>query len=94
MRVTSPVDAMLAYAEAEAENLICESLYVAAVLVVALVEVGELTGERVDAIIASPSPPVWPRASTSGRADWRPRERNAVKLLEELPEYPTRFGFH
>ena len=42
---------MLAYAEAEAENLIRGSLYVVVALVDALVEAGKLTGDQVDAVI-------------------------------------------
>ena len=49
------IDAMLAYAEAEAENLIRENLDVTLALVDALVASpkGRLTGEQVDAVIES-----------------------------------------
>jgi hypothetical protein len=46
------VDAMLAYAEAEAENLIRENLNAVLALVDALVEHGMLTGDQVDMVIA------------------------------------------
>jgi hypothetical protein len=52
------VDAMLAYAEAEAQNLIRENLNVVLALVDALVASpkGKLTGVQVDAVIESASP--------------------------------------
>jgi hypothetical protein len=76
------VDAMLAYAEAEAENLIRESLYVVVALVDALVDSadGRLTGVQVDAVIAGRAVEV----ERVRRNDWQQRERSAARFLEGL----------
>jgi hypothetical protein len=78
------VNAMLAYAAAEAENLIRENLNVVLALVNALVEAGRLTGEQVDSIIAAAIATSAVKAEWVRRADWRRRERSAATFLEGL----------
>jgi hypothetical protein len=75
------VDAMLAYAEAEAENLIRENLNVVLALVDALVASpkGKLTGEQVDAVIEGAiDREHHMTVEVCRRADWRLVEKNAV----------------
>jgi hypothetical protein len=78
------VDAMLAYAEAEAEHLIRENLNVVLALVDALVESGTLDGEQVDVVIAGAIAARAAEAERVRRADWQRRERSATVFLEGL----------
>jgi hypothetical protein len=74
---------MLAYAEAEAENLIRENLNVVLTLVDALVASakGKLTGEQVDAVIKSAMDLEHHLTfEVGGRADWRCVENNAAEF--------------
>jgi hypothetical protein len=81
------VDAMLAYAEAEAENVIRENLNVVLALVDALVESprGKLTGQQVDAVIESAIDRERHLTFEVGRrADWRCVEQNAADFAAGL----------
>jgi hypothetical protein len=78
---------MLAYAEAEAENLIRENLNVALALVDALVAGPKvkLTGLQVDAVIESAVDREHHLTFEVGRrADWRSVERNAADFTAGL----------
>jgi hypothetical protein len=78
------VDALLAYAEAEAENLIRENLNVVSALVDALVASpkGKLTGQQVDALIESAVDREHHLTFEVGRrADWRLVEQSAGAFL-------------
>jgi hypothetical protein len=77
------VDAMLAYAEAEAENLIRENLNVVLALVDALVASpkGKLTGVQVDAVIEGAIDRERHLTFEVGRrADWRSVENNVAEF--------------
>jgi hypothetical protein len=78
------VDAMLAYAEAEAENLIRENLNVVLALVDALVASpnGKLTGQQVDVIIAAAIATSAVEAERVRRADWQARVANATAFQQ------------
>jgi hypothetical protein len=79
------VDAMLAYAEAEAENLIRENLNVVLALVDALVASpkGKLTGQQVDAVIENAVDREHHLTFEVGRrADWRCVENGAAAFAE------------
>jgi hypothetical protein len=81
------VNAMLAYAEAEAENLIRENLSVVLALVDALVASpkGKLSGEQVDAVIESAIDREHHLTFEIGRrADWRCVENNAAEFAAGL----------
>jgi hypothetical protein len=81
----------LAYAEAEAVNLIRENLNVVLALVDALVasSKGKLTGQQVDTIIAATIATQAVEAERIRRAEWRERERNAVEFLNRLIDGAT-----
>jgi hypothetical protein len=74
------VDAMLAYAEAEAENLIRENLNVVLALVDALVEsaAGKLTGAEVDSMIESAIACEHLNIEIKRRARWAVVEKSAT----------------
>jgi hypothetical protein len=76
------VDAMMAYAESEARNLINENLHVAVALVEALVDskTGKLTGIEVDAVIEAAVARETQRIETARRADWALVEKNAAEF--------------
>jgi hypothetical protein len=76
------VDAMMAYAESEAGNLINENLHVAVALVEALVDskTGKLTGIEVDAVIETAVACETQRVETERRADWALVEKNAAEF--------------
>jgi hypothetical protein len=74
------VDAMLAYAEAEAENLIRENLNVVVALVDALVAAGKLTGAEVDAVIERAIAREHLNIEIERRARWRSLEVSAARL--------------
>jgi hypothetical protein len=84
------VDAMLAYAEAEAENLIPENLNAVLALFDALVASpkGKLTGEQVDAVIESAVDREHHLTFEMGRrADWHRVENNAAEFAARLESY-------
>jgi hypothetical protein len=81
------VDAMLAYAEVEAENLIREHLSVVLALVDALMASpkGKLTDQQVDAVIESAVDREHHLTFEVGRrADWRCVENNAAEFAAGL----------
>jgi hypothetical protein len=81
------VDAMLAYAEAEVENLIRENLNVVLALVDALVASpkGKLTGQEVDAVIASAMDREHHLTFEVGRrANWHCVENSAAEFAAGL----------
>jgi hypothetical protein len=83
------VDAMLAYAEAEAENLIRENLNVVLALVDALVAspIGKLTHQQVDAVIESAVDREHHLTFEIGRrADWAKVVDNAAKAKSKRDE--------
>jgi hypothetical protein len=83
---TSPaVTAMIEYARAEAVGILSQNLDVARALVAALVEVGQLSGARVDEIIADTIAARAVEAEKIRRADWHKRQRNAATFLKTLP---------
>jgi hypothetical protein len=84
------VDAMLAYAEAEAENLIRENLNLVLALVDALVASpkGKLTGQQVDAVIEIAIARDCHSAEMERRADWALVETNRANFHRLLAVPP------
>jgi hypothetical protein len=80
------VDAMLAWAECEAEHLIRENLGAVLALVEALVDskTGKLTGIEVDAVIEGAVARETQRIETERRARWRTTEQNAANFVAGL----------
>ena len=77
--IASPaVEAMIAYAKAEATAIITANIDIAHALVDALEEAGALSGEQVDAIISTAVAARAVEAERVRRADWKARQRNAV----------------
>jgi hypothetical protein len=76
------VDAMLAWAEAEAENLIRDNLNVVLALVDALVDskTGKLTGVEVDVVIEAAIARETQRIETERRAEWAKAITNAAEF--------------
>jgi hypothetical protein len=80
------VDALLAWAECEAENLIRENLGAVLALVNALVDSkdGKLTGTEVDSVIQSAMDREYHmNVEVERRARWRSTEQNAARFAAE-----------
>ena len=77
--IASPaVEAMIAYAKAEATAIITANIDIAHALVDALEKAGALSGEQVDQIIGAAVAARAAEAERIRRADWKARQRNAA----------------
>jgi hypothetical protein len=79
------IDALLAYAEAEAEALIRANLSAVSALTDALVEKGTLFSEEVDQIIATAADAELLAAEQARRLAWLTRSENAAKFRQDNP---------
>lgn len=77
---TPAVEALITYASAEASSLLASNRDMLDALVEALIEAGELSGERVDEIISSCITKRSAETERQRRDDWREREASAAAL--------------
>jgi hypothetical protein len=76
------VKALTNYAAVEAQALLTANRDMVDALVEALIETGELSGGRVDAIISETVTARAVAAETARRVDWKARQANAASFLE------------
>jgi hypothetical protein len=76
------VEALIGYAVAEANALLTSNRDILDALVEALIEAGELSGERVDEIISDCVAARAVAAEKFRRVDWQQRQRNATQFLQ------------
>jgi hypothetical protein len=78
------VSAMVEYCKAEARALLEQNVDIVAALVDALIVNGTLVNDEIDAIISAGMTARSVAVERRRRADWRQRESNAAKFLNEL----------
>jgi hypothetical protein len=87
------VAALIAYCRAEATALLTENRDILDALVEALIEAGELSGERVDEIISDCVTRRSAETERQRRDDWKERETSAAQFLKGLKSAPSDPGF-
>jgi hypothetical protein len=80
------VAALIAYCRAEATALLTENRDILDALVAALVEAGQLSGDRVDTIIADTIAARAVKAERIRRTDWKARQRSSATFLKGLAQ--------
>jgi hypothetical protein len=82
------VEALISYAVAEATALLTSNRDILDALVEALIEAGQLSGERVDEIISGCMTARSVTAERQRRAEWKQRESNAAKFSSRARSTP------